>query len=471
MATGEQHGSLRSVSFDNRRSSEILVRGAIQAGGLFTGHPALAAVSLLSVHAEGIMSQRANDPRRQIALINAAHLITHYCLLILPTAVLVMAAPNGAFGADYGRILSLATGMFVLYGLFALPQGWLAARIGRKPLMSAFFIGNGAALIAASFAHSPPMLALALGAAGLFAAIYHPIGTAMLVDAAGAKPGRAIGVNGVFGNVGVALAPVVTAFLAQRGGWPLAFLVPGAVSIGFGLAWIRWGRDDSRAGRAAIPFPPIPRHLVRRAVISLLLIAAASGLVFNAFTVLLPKLLAERLAGDPRLLPLVGVTLCGALTQFSVGRMIDRTTLRRVFLPFGLILAPALAGLAWAPGWLTLPLAGIAAAVIFGQVTVNETMTARYISPALRTRMYSIRFFVGFLGAAAAPPLVGLLHDRTGSLSAATLVLAVVALVTLGCALLFPDRPEELRPELWGVAQGALAPGAPQQSALAVAAE
>jgi len=24
--------------------------------------------------------------------------------------------------------------------------------------------------------------------------------------------------------------------------------------------------------------------------------------------------------------------------------------------------------------------------------------------------------------------------------------------VTLGCALFFPDRPEELRPELWGVA-------------------
>ena len=63
-----------------------------------------------------------------------------------------------------------------------------------------------------------------------------------------------------------------------------------------------------------------------------------------------------------------------------------------------------------------LPLAGIVAATIFGQVTVNETMTARYISPALRAKMYSIRFFVGFLGAAAAAPLVGFLHERTGSL-------------------------------------------------------
>jgi cyanate permease len=59
-------------------------------------------------------------------------------------------------------------------------------------------------------------------------------------------------------------------------------------------------------------------------------------------------------------------------------------------------------------------------------VTVNETMTARYISPALRAKMYSVRFFVGFLGAAAAAPLVGFLHKTTGDLTAVTLVLAAL---------------------------------------------
>jgi MFS family permease len=92
----------------------------------------------------------------------------------------------------------------------------------------------------------------------------------------------------------------------------------------------------------------------------------------------------------------------------------------------------------------------VVAAAIFGQVTVNETMTERYISPALRTRMYSIRFFVGFLGAAAATPLVAWLHERTGSLTTATLTMAGLGIVTLLCALAFPDRKEELTPELWG---------------------
>ena len=131
-------------------------------------------------------------------------------------------------------------------------------------------------------------------------------------------------------------------------------------------------------------------------------------------------------------------------------------TLKRVFLPLAVVLAPALALLSIAQGWLSLILAGMVAAVIFGQVTVNETMTARYISPALRTQMYSIRFFVGFLGAAVAAPLVGLIHERTGSLAVVIAILAVFALITLGCALFFPDRREELQPHLWNA--DALAP-------------
>jgi MFS family permease len=412
---------------------------------------------------------------RQIVFINTAHTITHYSLLILPTAVLAMARPGGPFGTSYGPILALATGMFVLYGLLSLPQGWLAQRLGRKALMSAFFIGTGAGLVGAGFAPSPWILAGALAFAGAFAAIYHPIGTTMLVEAAGDKPGKSIGVNGVFGNLGVALAPVITAFLAVRFGWRAAFIAPGLFCFAVGLLWLRTPIVETVRHGSTRTFPPIPPRLVRRALVVLLLIAVSSGLVFNAFTLLLPKLLEDRLAGSSTLLPLIGlaaflVTLCGALTQFTVGRMIDRNTLKRVFLPVSLLLAPAMAGLSFAQGWTVLPLAAVVAASIFGQVTVNETMAARYISPEMRARIYSIRFFVGFLGAAASAPLVATLVERTGSLSVVTLVLAGFSVVTLGCAVFFPNRPEELKPELWGNAEGALR-SVPVAGSMAVAAE
>lgn len=395
---------------------------------------------------------------RQIAFINAAHTLTHYSLLILPTAVLAMAQPGGRFGADYGPILALATGGFVCYGVFSLPQGWIAQRLlGRPALMTVFFLGTGLSMAATAFCGSPAMLAIALAATGLFAAIYHPIGTAMLVEAAGHRAGRAIGINGVFGNIGVALAPVMTAFLANQASWRAAFLVPGVISAAIGVWWMRRQpapEEIAATTRAAQPFPEIPRHVVRRAVVVLLLIAVVSGLVFNTFTLLLPKLIEERLGGNAHLLPLVGLaafatTLCGALTQFTIGRMIDRTTLKRVFLPVSALLVPGLLGATYAQGWVVLPVAALVAAAIFGQVTINDTMTARYISPALRTRMYSVRFFVGFFGAAAAAPLVAWLHEKTGSLATVTEVMAGLGIVTLLCALAFPDRREELQPELW----------------------
>ena len=113
--------------------------------------------------------------------------------------------------------------------------------------------------------------------------------------------------------------------------------------------------------------------------------------------------------------------------------------------------------LSFVQGWLVLPLAAAVAASVFGQVTINDTMTARCISPSLRAKIYSVRFFVGFLGSAAAAPLVSTLYERTGSVAAVTTVLALFSVVTLGCALFFPDRKEELKPELWTDAQPAAA--------------
>ena len=400
------------------------------------------------------------DPAtRQIAFINAAHVITHYGLLILATAVLgIVDQAPAVFGSAYGPILALGTGMFVLYGLGSLPMGWLAERFGRKVMVAGFFFGTGGGMLLAGLADSPLTLGLALAVMGAFSAIYHPVGTAMLVEAAGRQVGRAVGVNGAFGNFGVALAPVVTALVAARAGWHWAFVIPGCLSIAVGLLWLREPLyDPAKAAGPKAVFHPIPPALVRRAVAVLLTIAAVSGLVFNAFTLLLPKLMQERLAGSPELLPVVGLlafaaTLCGGLTQFTVGRMIDRRTLKAVFMPMAVLLAPCLLLLAFAQGWLVLPLSAVVAACIFGQVTVNETMTARYVAPALRVKLYSIRFTIGFLGAAAASPLVGFLHARTGSLMAPMLVLAGFAAATFACALVFPNRPEELQPERWAAA-------------------
>jgi len=407
---------------------------------------------------------------RQICFINAAHSFTHYGLLVLATAVLAMVQQDGAaFGTEYGPILALGTGMFVVYGLGALPMGWLAGRFGRKAMMGAFFIGSGAALAVSGLTSGPLGLAVALAVMGAFSAIYHPIGTAIIAEAGGNRVGRAMGINGVFGNLGVALAPVVTAFIAAQLGWRYAFILPGLVCILVGFAYLREPAYDARrAGVQTRPFPVIPRAIVRQAIVSLMLIAVVSGLVFNAYTMLIPKLMEERLAGSPELLPVVGLlaflaTICGGVAQYTVGHMIDRMTLKTVFMPLAIVLVPGLLALSFLDGWIVLPLAALMAAAIFGQVTVNETITARYVAPELRAKLYSVRFTVGFLGAALAAPLVGFLHAATGNLAAVMVALAGVASVTLACAIWFPNRPEELHPEMWAKAEGARPMPAPAE--------
>jgi len=119
---------------------------------------------------------------RTIVFVNLAHVFTHYGLLVLATAVLAMVVQEPAtFGTLYGPILALGTGMFVVYGLGSLPMGWLAERFGRPRLLAAFFLGSGAAMALAGLAPGPLTLAAALALMGAFSAIYHPIGTAMLV--------------------------------------------------------------------------------------------------------------------------------------------------------------------------------------------------------------------------------------------------------------------------------------------------
>src|SRR5437762_13566781 len=102
-------------------------------------------------------------------------------------------------------------------------------------MMALFFFGIGAALFLTGFARSPWQIGVGLALTGMFAAIYHPVGIAMLV-AAPAKLGSALGWNGLWGNLGLAAAAIVSGALMDLWGWRAAFFVPGILSIAAGAA-------------------------------------------------------------------------------------------------------------------------------------------------------------------------------------------------------------------------------------------
>jgi MFS family permease len=388
------------------------------------------------------LPQTPNHPPTVILFINIAHALDHLFMLIFATAVLTMA---GEFGVLYGELLPLALGCFIAFGALSLPAGWLGDVWSRRHMMAVFFIGGGIAVAATGFARNATELGIGLTVIGIFAAIYHPVGGAMLVSYA-EKLGREMGINGVWGNMGVALSALVTGAITQWLGWRFAFLVPGLISIVAGIAFIRLVKDEPPPPKKAGGAARIGPDEMRRVFIILLVVASALGLAFNAVTVGLPKIIEERVTlfgSAPAVIGAIGflVYACGALSQYIIGRLIDRHPLRTLFIPVACTLAPALMLSAVATDAAMLVAATLVVVAMYSQVTINDAMTGKYTADAWRSRAFAARYTITFGVGAAAVGLLAWLHGIGGFRLTMT-VLAAACLVIIAAAFAFPkDRP------------------------------
>src|SRR6476469_5406765 len=383
----------------------------------------------------------SNSPSRVISFVNAAHFIDHYAMLIFAAAVIVM---GPALGMAYSELLPYATPGFVAFGAGSLITGWLGDRWSRRHMMVIFFAGIGASMVAVGFVQTPLQLGAALLAIGLFASIYHPVGTAMIVSYAD-KLGREMGLNGVWGNLGVASSALVTGVVGQYLGWRWAFIVPGIVTIGIGLAFARTVAHENRAGfRQAAAQAGVAKEDMWRVIVALLIVVIAVSTTFNAVTVALPKLFAERLADltkSPALLGVIAacVYVFGAMTQYTIGRLLDRYSLKTVALPLSFMLAPFLY---LAANLSNLPLILVSIGIVmgaFGQVTVNDAMVGKYTSEEWRSRAYAVRYFVGFTAAGASVGLVAWLYEQ-GGFTTMLHSFAGLCLLAIAAAIILPTE-------------------------------
>jgi MFS family permease len=388
-----------------------------------------------------------NRPQTVITYVNVAHFIDHYAMLIFAAAVIVMAP---AFNLGYAEMLPYATPGFVAFGAGSLVAGWLGDRWSRRHMMAVFFIGIGFSMISVGFVQTPLQLGVALFAIGVFASIYHPVGTAMIVSYA-EQIGREVGINGVWGNLGVGLSALVTGVMAQYIGWRWAFIVPGVVTIGLGILFMRAVQHEVRTGhKTEQPTARVAKKDMWRVFVALLLAVLASSTTFNAVTVALPKLFAERLSDMTTNTALLGViTACvyvfGALTQYNVGKLIDRHSLKQIFLFMSLAPAPLLYAAAVLNN---VPLLIVSIGIVmgmFGLVTVNDAMVGKYTADEWRARAYSVRYFVGFTAAGVAVGLIAALHDK-GGFALTLKAFAALCVFIIVAALVFP--PELRKQEL-----------------------
>src|SRR5258708_14640382 len=276
-------------------------------------------------------SQAAN--RRAIAFLNLAHAIDHFVLLIFPAVVIGLEV---VFKHPYAEMIALSTGAFVAFGVFSIPAGWLADRWSRRNIMALFYFGCAASLVAAGLAPTPLWLAFAMFFLGMFAAIYHPVGMAMLLDVSKARP-RTLAFNGVCGHLGVTPAAGVSPTLAAWIDWRAAFLVPAAMCLAAGVAYLALVPDDQhRIGkRSAIANVALSRRAAAVTFGGYVAISLAGGVPFIPALIALPQLVDERIGEGVPLIVVrwlaTGIFLCGALAQLAIGRLLARVPPQLLF--------------------------------------------------------------------------------------------------------------------------------------------
>ena len=383
--------------------------------------------------------------RNAILLLNVAHAVDHMFLLIFATAVASIAADFGF--ARWEDLMPFGVGAFVMFGLGSLPSGRLGDLWGRRAMMVAFFFGIGASSLLASLAQGPWQLAAALTLIGAFASIYHPVGIPMLLQGA-VRPGATIGINGLAGNLGIAVAAALTGLLMQWLGWRAAFAAPGLVCVVLGFVFLRVvpPETESPAKRRGGAQVRLSRAQVARALALMTMASATGSILFNLTTNGNAQLLSERFRGvvnDPAALGLLlaSIYAVASLAQVVVGRLIDRVSLKPLYLSMALLQVPVLLFSAHQEGWWLY--AGLLATMvfIFGAIPFTDAMIVRYVDDRMRSRVAGMRLAVSLGISSLAVWLLGPLVKGMG-FATLLVVLAGVAMCTAFTVLWLPsERP------------------------------
>lgn len=386
--------------------------------------------------------------RVHFLFLNVGHFYDHLFMLLFATVAALALIHD--WGLTYAQLIPYATPGFIAFGVCAIPAGWLGDKWSRAGMMAVFFIGIGISSILTGFAQSPVQIGAGLLAIGIFGAIYHPVGIAMVVEGR-EKTGMAIAVNGVFGNIGVASAALIAGFLIDVSGWRSAFIAPGIISLATGIAYLLFLRDE--VGRVstdvAAPKPAkskgvstLPRSTLIHILLIVTITTAIGSFIFQSTTFALPKIFEERLGDIAETASAVGiyafaVFTLAAFAQLIVGWTIDRYSVRIVFGAVAAVQVVFLGLMVGLSGPWTLLIATGFMLAVFGQIPINDVLLGRITNSEWRARIFGARFIIGFTVMASAVPILAWLHANWG-FDVLFGTLATFACVTLLSVLLLP---------------------------------
>jgi MFS family permease len=365
-------------------------------------------------------------------LLNVAHFLDHFFLLIFASAVGAIAI---AFNVSrWEELMPYTVGAFVMFGLGSIPAGKLGDLWGRRRMMVIFFFGMGGSALLVSTTQTPMQLALALTVLGAFSAIYHPVGIPMLIANA-PRPGVTIGINGLAGNLGIAIAALSTAMLVKHMGWRAAFYVPAMLCLLLGLIFWRYAQPELQTPAKRKPsLVNIDPQTARQAFWIITLTSTTGSLLFNFTTNGNAELLRQKLVSvtvDPANLGFVlaGIYAVASLAQLFVGRLLDRLPIKAFFASIVAVQILAFS-LAWgSDGWWFVGALLLCMTAVFAAIPFSDALIARFIDDSMRSRAVGMRLAVSFGISSIAVFFLGPFVKAAG-FQALLVMLAVIACAT-----------------------------------------
>ncbi|MDG1299774.1 MAG: MFS transporter [Paracoccaceae bacterium] len=374
--------------------------------------------------------------------LNISHFIDHFIMLIFAKAAY---DAGREFGLGYEEIIVFGVLGFILFGAAAPIASILANKYSRSVLMVIFHFGIGISAIICSFASTPWELSIGLGLIGVFAAIFHPVGIAMLLKNS-KKLGYRLGINGVFGNMGVAAAPLITGFLLLISDWKLSFILPGIACILYGVIFLLALKDEpktvqkEKTNERDDVFAP----QWRRALLALALTTTSGGFIFGAMTFIIPRYFELQLTGITSSVAITGliasmVYAIAGFTQIGAGLLIDRFPAKPILFVIGvgqvifIFLASTVSDLQLF--FVTL----VATSFVFGQIPIIDTIMSRYIPDKARGNVLSVKFALNLGAGASVLPISSLMLKNGYDLSSLFTVMSFMAMFVVLASLILPS--------------------------------
>jgi MFS family permease len=376
-------------------------------------------------------------------LLNLGHAMDHWIIAIFLYTASVIA---GVWGTDWKELTPFAFGASFMFGTGSIVAGKLGDQWGRRAMMIVFFAGMGVSSLVIALCSNKWEIGAALTLMGAFSSIYHPVGIPMIVQGA-ERPGFVIGVNGLIGNLGVALGASVSVLLATRYGWQMAYIVPGVICLAGAFLFAKFvPQEEASPARRKPKMLDLPPNVMTRVFFIMTCAAITGAIVFNFTTNSNGEMLKARIAGlaaDPGLLSLVlfGVFTVASLAQLVVGHLIDRHPLRTVYMPILLAQIPLFVLAAYAEGWMLILVTCLFMVFVFGAIPFTDAMIVRFVDDRMRSRVTGMRLAIGFgvssLVVAGIGPSV-----KAAGFPAMLMALAVVAALSLLAISFLPNERE-----------------------------